>query len=96
MNNSNYSDNYDEGFILDDIFKRLKENTFDLDSIMVIVVHGGHSHGAEASHLQKYGVSTKMWQNARWKLQPSRVLGKIILNSRVAIKPTTICLDIST
>ena len=52
-NNSDYSDNDDEEFILDDIFKRSKENTFDLDSIMVTAVYGGRNHSVKASHLAK-------------------------------------------
>ena len=52
-NNSDYSNNDDEGFIIGDIFKKSKDSAFDLDSIMVSTVHEGHIHGIKVTHLSK-------------------------------------------
>ena len=49
--NSDYSDNDDEGFIIDYVYQKSSNNEFDLDSIMVSAIHSGCNQGVKTKHL---------------------------------------------
>ena len=51
--NSEYFYSDDNIFIIDNIYPKSINNTFELDSIVVSVIHGGQIQGVKANHLSK-------------------------------------------
>ena len=87
--NSDYSENDEDKFIMDNIYKKSKSNGFVLDSIMVTAVHGGRGHGVKARHLSKTWHIDENIAKIILDVELSGVLRKIILNSRVIMGSMT-------